>query len=125
MKLFSFLNLRGIRGQIAALVIVSIAALHLIITAVFLLHRSGAPDTSFDNGPAQIVAAAQLLGAAPASERPRLLGDLARAFPQLGIESLAPGSVPTAGESQTPSLPGHHGHLGAGYRMFALAAPLP
>ncbi len=34
-----FLNLRGIGGQIAALVVVSIVALHTIVTAAFLFHR--------------------------------------------------------------------------------------
>ena len=74
MKLFGFLNLRGISGQIAALVVASIVALHLIITASFLIHRPDQPDPSFDRGHAQLAAAAQLLGAAPASERPRLIG---------------------------------------------------
>ena len=85
------LNLRGISGQIAALVVVSIAALHLIITASFLLHRPDQPEPSSDRGHGQLVTAVQLLGAAPASERPRLSADIARAFPQLGIEILPPG----------------------------------
>ena len=86
------LNLRGISGQIAALVVVSIAALHLIITASFLLHRPDQPEPSSDRGHGQLAAAAQLLGAAPASERPRLSTDIARAFPQLGIEIFATGT---------------------------------
>ena len=65
------LNLRGISGQIAALVVVSIAALHLIITASFLLHRPDQAEPSSDRGHGQLAAAVQLLGAAPASERPR------------------------------------------------------
>jgi len=91
-KVKGFLNLRGISGQIAALVIVSIAAIHLIITATFLMHRVEPP---VDGGPAELVAAARLLGAAPASRRPLLLADIARAFPQLDIETLAPGNVPS------------------------------
>src|SRR5207237_5305172 len=74
------LNLRGISGQIAALVVVSIAALHLIITASFLLHRPDQPEPSSDRGHGQLATAVQLLGAAPASERPRLAADIARAF---------------------------------------------
>ena len=53
MKLLGFLNLRGISGQIAALVVVSIVALHLIITASFLIHRPDQPDPSLDRGHAQ------------------------------------------------------------------------
>jgi hypothetical protein len=75
------LNLRGISGQIAALVVVSIAALHLIITASFLLQRPDRPEPSSDRGHGQLASAVQLLGAAPASERPRLSADIARAFP--------------------------------------------
>ena len=43
MKLLGFLNLRGISGQIAALVVVSIVAIHLILTAIFLIHRPDQP----------------------------------------------------------------------------------
>ena len=70
MKLSGLLNLRGISGQIAALVVVSIVALHLIVTASFLLQRPDQPDPSFDRGHGQLAAAVQLLAAAPASERP-------------------------------------------------------
>ena len=103
MKLLGFLNLRGISGQIAALVIVSIAALHLIITASFWLHRPDQPDPSFDRGHGQLASAVQLLGAAPAAERPRLSGDIARAFPQLGLQILPPGLTPEAREPEGQS----------------------
>jgi len=93
------LNLRGISGQIAALVVVSIAALHLIITASFLLHRPDQAEPSSDRGHGQLAAAVQLLGAAPASERPRLSADIARAFPQLGIEILPSGQMPAADDA--------------------------
>ena len=66
MKLSGFLNLRGISGQIAALVIASIAAIHLIITASFLINRPDRPDPSNDRGHAQLATAVQLLGTASA-----------------------------------------------------------
>src|SRR6185369_6460038 len=91
-------NLRGISGQIAALVVASIAALHLIITAGFLLHRPDQAEPPPDRGHGHLVAAVQLLGAAAASERPRLSADIARAFPQLGVEILPSGPLPAAGE---------------------------
>ena len=119
MKFFGFLNLRGISGQIAALVVASVVTLHLIITASFLIHRPDQPDPSFDRGHAQLAAAAQLLGAAPASNRPRLMGDIARAFPLLGIASLASGT-PAAAEPDGINLHGLHRRLGSGYRIFAL-----
>src|SRR6185369_3512323 len=92
------LYLRGIGGQIAALVVVSIATLHLIITASFWLQRPDQPDPSHDRGHAQLAVAAHLLGAAEPSERPRLAADIARAFPQLGIRILPPGPMPDARE---------------------------
>jgi signal transduction histidine kinase len=120
MRLLGFLNLRGISGQIAALVIVSIAALHLILTTSFWLHRPDQPDPLFDRGHAQLASAAQLLGAAPASERPRLAGDIARAFPQLGIQILPPGPLPAAAEPDGFDARGLHRRLGHDYRVFTL-----
>jgi signal transduction histidine kinase len=120
MKLTGFLNLKRISGQIAALVVVSIVALHLIITASFLIHRPDQPDPSFDRGHAQLAVAAHLLGAAPASERPRLSADIVRAFPQLGLGRLPPGPAPAAAELEGPALRGLHRRLGNGYRIFAL-----
>lgn len=121
MKLSGLLNLRGISGQIAALVVVSIAALHLIITASFLLQRPDQPDPSVDRGHGQLAAAAQLLGAAPAPERPRLSADIARAFPQLGIEILPAGPVPSAAEPDGFNPRGLQRRLGHDYRIFQLA----
>jgi signal transduction histidine kinase len=120
MKFFSFFNLRGIGGQIAALVVASVVTLHLIVTASFLIHRPDQPDPSFDRGHAQLAAAAQLLGAAAASDRPRLMGDIARAFPLLGIESIAPGASPAAAEPDGINLHGLRRRLGSGYRIFAV-----
>jgi signal transduction histidine kinase len=119
MKLLGFLNLRGISGQIAALVVASIVAIHLILTASFLIHRPDQPDPSIDRGHNQLAAVAQLLGAVPAAERPRLLGDIARAFPQIEIEALPPDSVVT-NDTDNPELRGLHRRLGNSYRIFLL-----
>jgi signal transduction histidine kinase len=125
MKLFGFLNLKGISGQIAALVVTSIIAIHLIITATFLIHRPDQLDPWIDRGHSQLAAAAQLLGAAPADGRPRLFDDIARAFPQLDIaslpaESLAAGPVPAAAEADGRAVHSLHRRLGSSYRIFSL-----
>ena len=120
MKFFGFLNLRGISGQIAALVVVSVVALHLIVTASFLIHRPDQPDPSFDRGHSQLAAAAQLLAATPASDRPRLIGDIMRAFPSLGITNVAPDTKPATIEPEGTDLRRLHWRLGKGYRIFAL-----
>jgi signal transduction histidine kinase len=122
MKLAGFFNLRRISGQIAALVLAAVVALHLIITAVFLIHRPDQAEPAIDHGHSQIAAAIQLLGSASPAERPRLLADIARAFPQLEIATLPPGSA-DASANDAPSFEKHmlHRHLGAGYRIVTLA----
>jgi signal transduction histidine kinase len=122
MKWLGFLNLRGISGQIAALVVASIVAIHLILTASFLVHRPDQIDPSVDRGHGQLAAAVQLLGAAPAAARPRLLSDVARAFPQLDIQSLAPDTAAAAtNDADGPDLRALHRRLGGSYRVFSLA----
>ncbi|MBR0855169.1 ATP-binding protein [Bradyrhizobium liaoningense] len=118
MKPFGFFHLKGIGGQIAALVLASTVALHLVVTAAFLISRPDRPDTPPD-GAHQLTDAALLLGAADASERPRLVADLSRAFPRLGIEMLAPGSTVGAGDGG--HLNGMRRHLGRGYKVMQLA----
>ena len=61
-----------------------------------------------------------MLGAAPAAERPRLSADIARAFPQLGIQILPPGLLPAAARARGCNLRGLHRRLGHDYRIFAL-----
>ena len=63
----------------------------------------------------------QLLGAAPAAERPRLFADIARAFPQLDIESLPPDPAAAASEPDSPDLRSLRRRLGSSYRIFPLA----
>ncbi|MCK1387878.1 ATP-binding protein [Bradyrhizobium sp. 21] len=120
MRLLGFFHLRSISGQIAALVVVSIVALHVIITAGFLMTRpdraAAPPDSEHE-----LVNAALLLSAADASERPRLLADIARAFPELRVEAIAPGSVTAAGDREGPHLHGMRRHLGEGYKVVTLA----
>jgi len=119
MKLLGFLNLRGISGQIAALVVASIVAIHLILTTSFFIHRPDQPDPSIDRGHNQLLAVAQLLGTSPAADRPRLLADIAKTFPQMEIEALPPDFVP-AGDADNPELHSLRRRLGNGYRTFPL-----
>lgn len=120
MKPSGFFHLKGIGGQIAALVLASTVALHLVVTTAFLMSRPDRPDTPPDGGH-QLTDAALLLGSAEASERPRLVADLARAFPKLGIELLAPGAAAGVEESDNLHLHGMRRHLGRGYKAVQLA----
>lgn len=120
MKPLGFLNLGGISGQIVALVVASIVTIHIIITIIFLIHLPEQFAPPIDREHNQLVAAAQLLGSAPASERPLLFAGIARAFPQLDMESLPPGPVPAVDEPDDLYLRSLHRRLGRGYRIFSL-----
>jgi signal transduction histidine kinase len=120
MRLADFLNLRTIGGQITALVITSIVAIHLILTGIFLITRPDEVDPGIDRGHAQFAAAVQLLGAAASADRPRLMGDLARAFPRLDIEPLPPGPIPEVSDPEGVDLRGLHRRLDSTYRIFPL-----
>lgn len=120
MRLFGFFHLRSIGGQIAALVVASIIALHLILTVSFLISRPDRAEPPPD-GAHQLADAALLLGSADAGERPRLIADIARAFPKLDIAELAPGPVAGVEDSDNPHLRGMRRHLGHQYKIAPLA----
>ena len=102
----------------------STVALHLVVTVAFLITRPDRPDTPPD-GAHQLTDAALLLGSAEAGERPRLIADLTRAFPKLGIELLAPGTAEAVEDSDSQHLHGIRRHLGRGYRVVQLAPDGP
>ncbi|MET0876305.1 MAG: ATP-binding protein [Tardiphaga sp.] len=100
MKLLDVLNLRRISGQIAALIVVSIVAIHLIVTTTFMLFQPDPNDQRFDRGHGELVALMKLLGATPPAERPALLVHMAQAFPQFDIRRLPPGTATAVDDSQ-------------------------
>jgi signal transduction histidine kinase len=122
MQLAGFLNLKAIGGQIAALVIASIVVLHLIFTAIFLTHRMDPPRLSPGHMHGEFITSAQLIAATPAAERPRLVDDIARAFPELAIAMLAQDAVPPVNEPEDFSLRLMRPHLGRDFHLFALPA---
>ena len=83
-RLFGPLNLKGIGGQIAALVVASIDRY-----PCDLRSTSSSPgrsrDPPLDESSRQLALAAQLLAAAPPDERPPVIADIGRAFPQLEL----------------------------------------
>lgn len=120
MRPFGFFHLKGIGGQIAALVLASTVALHLVVTTAFLISRPDRPDAPPDGAP-QLMDAALLLGSAEPEDRPRLTADLARAFPKLNIETHAPGTATVVEDSESHRLHGLRHHLGRGYKVVQLA----
>ena len=99
MKLLDVVNLRRISGQIAALVVVSIIAIHLIVTTTFMLFQPDPSDQRFDRGHGEIVALVRLLAATPAAERPATLRIMALTFPQFDIQTLSPGTTAVVDDS--------------------------
>ncbi|MBR0825962.1 HAMP domain-containing protein [Bradyrhizobium manausense] len=120
MRLFGFFHLKGIGGQIAALVVASIIALHLILTLSFLISRPDRVEPPPD-GAHQLANAALLLGSAEPGERPRLIADVKRAFPKLEIEELAPGAALIVDDGDGQHLHGMRWRLGHQYKVAALA----
>lgn len=74
-----------ISAQITILIVLSIVAIHLVISASFYLSRNAANRGPQHHSRDGLAAVAQLIAAAPASERDRLTADAARAFPELNI----------------------------------------
>lgn len=120
MRRLGFFNLRGIGGQIAALVVVSIVAIHLILAALFFIHRPDQPDPLADHGHAQLATVAQLFNATPPADRARLSADIVKAFPHLGFAILPPDTQPAAVALDERELHGLHRRLGSDYRVFTL-----
>jgi len=119
MKLLGPLNLKSIGGQIAALVVTSLVALHLVVTASFLMHRPDRGDGF--GGPHQLMMAAKLIGSSPAAERSRLIADLARTFPQFDFQELAADGLSAETPDAAPLQRWSH-QLGKDYRLFTIAA---
>jgi signal transduction histidine kinase len=94
MKLLDILNLRRISGQIAALVVVSIVAIHVIVTTTFVLMRPDLNDPGFDRGHGELTALVRLIAATPAPERPALLARVTPTFRQFDIRTV-PAGTPT------------------------------
>lgn len=84
-----------IGGQMAMLIVLSLFAIHAIITAaIFLGQRNG--DWTPDEGPAQFVSAIKLIAAATPGERTRLLAQVAKAFPHMQVTPAS--SMPGPGD---------------------------
>lgn len=84
-----------IGGQMAMLIVLSLFAIHAIITAaIFLGQRNG--DWMPDERPAQFASAIKLIAAATPGERTRLLTQVAKAFPHMQVTPAS--SMPDPGD---------------------------
>ena len=121
MKPFDILNLKRISGQIAALVLVSIIALHVIATAIFLLLRPDLNDPSFDRGTGQLTALIRLVAATPAPERAAMLARIQPTFPQFDIKVVAAGPAMIPDDDASYPRRTLRGVFGSDTRLLTLA----
>ncbi|MDB5621231.1 ATP-binding protein [Tardiphaga sp.] len=125
MKLLNIFNLRRISGQITALVVVSIAAIHVIVTVAFVLMRPDRNDSRFDRGHGELTALVRLISATPALERPGLLAHMTHTFPQFDIRPVAAGTPTVADENQDYPRRTLRRLFGAETKLFTIAGEPP
>jgi signal transduction histidine kinase len=122
-RLSAFLP-RRISSQIAALIVVSLLAIHLVVTAAFVFlrppDRSGPPDAALD----RLVTIARLLDAAPPEARGGLLTTLDGAYPQMGL-SLSRSSQESVRAPRERRLDGLRHRLGPGFSIAFGDAGIP
>ncbi len=116
-----FLNRIG--GQIAVLIVLSLFTIHAVITATIFIGRHGESWPRPGEGPAQFISAVQLVAAATPAERADALRQIAKAFPQLHMTSVAamPESEGAAAGLENDRQLGFLGHmLGPGFQLATL-----
>ena len=122
-----FLN--RISGQMTILILVSLLAIHVVITAgIFLSHRFEGSRV-LDDGLGEVVLLVKLVAAAPpGAERTRLLMQIARTYPNLEIK-IAAAMPPLDGRPDAePPLRYLEQRLGPGFQVAigrAAAPPQP
>ncbi len=104
-----------ISSQIAVLIVVSLLAIHLIVTAVFVLGRPD--DHRLDGPPSQFVPLVQLIDTTAPAQRDRIVADINRTFPHLDMTLAPPNSADLGLGDEAPHLGGLRRHLGPGFRV--------
>ncbi|NVO13672.1 MAG: HAMP domain-containing protein [Rhodoplanes sp.] len=107
-----------ISSQIAALVVASLLAIHVVLTIGFLLRQDDGRER--DDGPS-LVALVRLAETRDPARRADLIAEAARAFPRMQMR-LAPAGAEPAGDADDPRLEGLRRHLPPG-TTAALVAP--
>lgn len=106
-----------IGGQIAILIVVSLIAIHAVITTSFLLSERPGFGPGHDD-PGAFVAAIRMIAAATPAERARVTTDVARAFPDM---NLRPASAMLATNGSSDRWLGFlNERLGAGFHLAVL-----
>ncbi len=124
MKVTRLIPTNSISGQMALLIVISLIAIHLVVTAGFFLSQRFESARLPDDGPGEVMSLIKLIAAAAPAERERLLDDIARAFPHVQIRPADAMARADTAASADPRL-GHLQHrLGAGFYVAALQPPV-
>jgi len=107
-----------ISGQIALIVVASLAVIHVVLATMFFLNRS---ERLPDRAPVALATLVRLIDATPADARSRLISDADAAFPHLDLALTA--SMPGADQQQTEDrlVDGFRRHLGEGFLVVQVA----
>lgn len=122
-RLLSSLLPRRIGSQIAAVIVVSIVAIHVVLTAVFFLTRS---DDRFDPGRGsfgQFATLVQLVDSAPSERRPALIADIGKSFPRLELAKAVTLPAELENAERNPPLDFLRRQLGPNFQLAQLEHP--
>ena len=113
------LSFNRIGGQMTILILVSLLAIHAVITATIMLGQRHGWEAAREE-PAAFVAAVRFVAAAAPTERPRLLADIGHAFPYLELGPAA--AMPPAQDTSEHWLRFLRERLGPGFQLAMLPA---
>ena len=110
-----------IGGQMTILVLISLLAIHIVITAsLFIVHR-GVPWGPPDDGPDQLITVVRLAAATSPAKRADLLAGAAQALPHMEIKAAA--AMPQSDGPADPRLRHFGERLGNGFAVATLPMP--
>lgn len=121
-RLFS---LNRIGTQIAILILVSLLAIHGVITGAIVLSRHGEMRPPIDDSLPRFVSMLQLMAATAPDERGPLIVDIARTFPRFDMAQAAAMPPAAAGTDTNSRLRFLARWLGPGFRVAALPDAAP
>jgi signal transduction histidine kinase len=96
-RIASVFSFRRISGQIAALVVISLVTIHLLFGIAWWVHQARERGGPPQHRHTQIETLARLVSTTAPADRPALLAEIARAFPQLELAA-APRDLAASGQ---------------------------
>ncbi|MDB5599006.1 MAG: sensor histidine kinase [Xanthobacteraceae bacterium] len=116
-----FLLPSRISSQMAVVIVVSLVAIHIIITSLFFLRSRDAPMFGPESSIGELVTLLRLVAVTPAADRPKLIVDAAKTFPRLELRAIDPVPV-REGDLHFERV---QRRLGSGFRAVSLEHAAP